>query len=169
MYIHSRHFYEVTGEGRYRAEERLREGWLFRRTEDDDNWTTYSNTTGDYFSNAELDDLESRGVIKEVFKEPKPANKNDEFFKFALKIAKCGDIDGNLSGQDSSQIDHYEWEYSMFSDLWKLPREEEDKWLGSIESRYRIHDDNWFEDEEVVGTALLKFRMVKQYLAEIKA
>ena len=170
MYIHNRHFYEIEG-CRYRAEERLREGWVFRTTEDDSNWTTYSNTTGDYFTNGELEDLDLSGNIKEVFREMKVDQKK-EMFKFALKIASSGDIDGNLSGSDTGQITHFELEYGVFRKLWDMPISEERAWLDKLGSdpydTAGVSQDVWFEEEEIIDNALCKLRAVKQYLAEMK-
>jgi uncharacterized protein (DUF2249 family) len=167
MYFHSGELYEFKNrpDRIFRCTDALENGWVFKIVSDD--YITIANTGFFLYECAE-------GDVTKHFRERKKTSLDDELFKVAFKVCACGDIDGNLSGSDTNLIHGYEFEHKLFSELWKLPRGEEKKWLEDFDrmdglyQNFGIAQEQWEEDEDIVGQALCKMRMMKQYFAEMK-
>jgi acyl-CoA-binding protein len=159
-------FPKISTEKIYMCTNRLSNGWVFNEVHKDD----YIMISNSGFVVEEFDELDEQFLhCKQHFREMPKTDLSKELFKLAFKIAKCGDIDPHMPGSDADILNHYEYEHGVFSEFWKVPREKEQEWLKEpIDRRFRINDEIYFEDSEQVETALLKIRMVKQYVAELR-
>ena len=156
-------FYEIDGK-RFICSHLYSNGWGFRYISRD------FITQGD--GGRVMSHMDPIPKYKEIFREVKKSDLTDELFKVALKIASSQDIDEHMTGQESGEITSMEHQYRVFSKFWAIPRSEEVAWLDKLAKDpgvvAGISSDVWDEDFEEIEKAMLKIRMVKQYVAEMK-
>jgi hypothetical protein len=152
-------FYEFKDGAKTKCIAAYDNGWVFNRITED-----FVPISNDGFVAL---DVQPPLEHKEIFRELKPQTKDKSFFRLALKIAGDQDINENYNGLEAGTPLHYEAEYGMFSELWELPRGEEKKWMEKLPRQFRVNEDQWDDDEEVVLRAVLVFRKVKEFIAEM--
>lgn len=152
-------FYELKDGQRAKCVAAYDNGWVFNRITED-----FIPISNDGFLVLDcMPPLE----YKELFKELKPATKAQGFFKLALALACDQDVNESFSGLDAGIPTGYEAEHGLFSELWELPRGEEKKWVERLPRQFRVNEDQWDDDEEIILRAILVFRKAKEHMAEI--
>jgi hypothetical protein len=150
-------FYEFTNNDRTKCVASYDNGWVFNRITEDfgpianDGFVLLDGTLPEH---------------KEIFRELKPATKERAFFNLAMKLASDRDINENYNGFEAGVPYHYEHEHGIFSELWDMPREKEKDWVDRL-PRQLTCEDQWDDDEEVMLRAILVFRKVKEFMAEM--
>lgn len=170
-FLLTRHFYKIDkfpySEFRYSLMQEVSNAYIFGKVTDDFR-VVVEDDSPISLDKKMVDSLINEGKVSEVFKEPHKISRDQIIFNLVMKIIASEEID---EGCDDSDIDHYEHEYSLFSKLWNIPRDEEKEWFTNLDrdsySSFKIPEDIWFEDSEHIEKALIKMQTIKKYLSEL--